>query len=352
MSAAALHCIAPSLAHVCPVWSRILIIDPKKGGGLELDNLVRLAANAVRKERCYVLLAGAGVSKDAGQATAWDILMETAKFLRAAEDGDQDQPIEEWFTASQHAGESYSSMIAALHPNQAEQQAFLGRQLRVRRPGRAHELIAELARRGVLRAVMTTNLDDLLETALRAREIEVQVVATDADFEHATPLIHCHSFRVYKPHGSLGLGPLRNTPADVATLPPAVATELSRVVDDHGVIVVGYAGVDPGIMEVLRNRRRNLYPVYWMHLGANAPPVAVEALGETLVSVPIVGAGAALDLMIHVQDSLARLASTAALIDPAPRRSVHLCRPNGCCCPHPRLYARALPGSSAPVAKA
>jgi hypothetical protein len=283
-----------------------------------VDPLIRLAANAAPKERRYVLIAGAGVSKDAGQATGWDILLETARLIRAAEGGDQTQSIEEWFLASPHARESYASMVEALYPNPAEQQAFLARSLHVTKPGRAHEAIAELARRGVLRAIITSNFDDLLERALRTRGLDVQVVASEADFEHVSPLIHCTQFRVYKPHGTLGLGTLRNTPADVAALPAPVATELQRVLDDHGLIVVGYAGADPGIMDLLSRRRRNLYPVYWMHLEEQPPNAATAALNETLVSVPITGGGTALEMLLHVQDSLARMASTGSLLDPAP----------------------------------
>lgn len=282
---------------------------------MDIDPLVRLAANAVAGERKYILLAGAGLSKDAGQHTAWDIVMEAAKLIRAATHEDSELPLQDWFLASQYAGMTYAEMISRLYPNATEQQAFLERMLTVRAPGRAHNAIAELCRRGILRSIVTTNFDILLETALRERGIEPQVIASDMDFQNAIPLIHCQTVRVYKPHGTLGTGRLRNTPADVNELPTEIASELLRVFDDHGIIVVGYGGAEQGLMKVLQGRRRNLYPVYWMHLEGGLPTKATEVCGDALFSVQIQGASAALDNLIAVQDRLNRISSTGASID-------------------------------------
>lgn len=38
-----------------------------------MNSLIRLAANALPGEKKYVLFAGAGVSKDAGIPTVWDL---------------------------------------------------------------------------------------------------------------------------------------------------------------------------------------------------------------------------------------------------------------------------------------
>jgi hypothetical protein len=46
-----------------------------------LPPLVKLATSAVPGEAKYVCLAGAGLSKDAGLPTAWDLMLETAALL-------------------------------------------------------------------------------------------------------------------------------------------------------------------------------------------------------------------------------------------------------------------------------
>ena len=76
-------------------------------------------------------------------------------------------------------------------------------------PGKAHRLIADLAKLGVLRCVITTNFDDMIEKALREAGLDYQVI-TEENLESSEPLIQCPVFRIYKPHGTIGSGRLRN----------------------------------------------------------------------------------------------------------------------------------------------
>lgn len=233
-----------------------------------MNPLIQLAASALPGEKKYILFAGAGVSKDAGVPTAWDLMLETAKLLFCA-DGNTGNPsiseLSEWFVNSAYAEMSYSDLIGSVYPQHPEQQAFLSKFLGVSKPGDAHHLIAELARRDILRAIITTNFDNYLEQALEQLQIPVQVISNDDDLLHSEPLIHCKAFRIYKPHGTLGRGSLRNTPEDLKSLSPAMEEELIRVTGEHGVIVLGYSGADPGIMTVLRERKRNWYPLFWVN---------------------------------------------------------------------------------------
>jgi hypothetical protein len=101
--------------------------------------LVTLAANATRGSRRYVLLAGAGLSKDAGLPTAWDLMLRTARLLRAREEGDasSDDNIEAWFCSSRCATMRYDELIGGLYPTSAAQQAFMRDELKSSEPGRA-----------------------------------------------------------------------------------------------------------------------------------------------------------------------------------------------------------------------
>ena len=75
--------------------------------------LVTLAANATRGDHRYVCLAGAGLSKDAGLPTAWDLMLKTAKLLRANEEGDFaiGEDIQTWFNKSPYANMRYDELI-------------------------------------------------------------------------------------------------------------------------------------------------------------------------------------------------------------------------------------------------
>lgn len=247
-----------------------------------MNPVVKLAASALPGEKKYVLFAGAGVSKDAGMPTAWDLMLKTARLLYAA-DGNPGESelsqadVEKWFVGSEYAKKTYSELIGTLYPTYPEQQSFLKDCFGNPDPGESHKLIAELARRGIIRAIVTTNFDSCIEKALHQAGLEVQVISTDEDLVHSEPLIHCKAVRVYKPHGDLGKGMLRNTPADLMRLSPAMERELVRLLSEHGVVVLGYAGADEGIRRVFRERNRTYYPVFWVD-----PRQPAEAMAEIL----------------------------------------------------------------------
>ena len=162
-----------------------------------LPPLVKLGTSATPGESKYVCLAGAGLSKDAGLPTAWDLMLETAALLRVA-DEDDGTDLQTWFLNSRYKDFRYSELIGEFFTSSVEQQSFIREKLRANEPGKAHLLLAELARLKVLRCIITTNFDDLIEQALGKVGLSVQVISNDEDLEHSEPLIHCKQFRVLK----------------------------------------------------------------------------------------------------------------------------------------------------------
>jgi hypothetical protein len=228
--------------------------------------IVKLAANALPGENKYVLFAGAGVSKDAGIPTAWDLMLKTASLLYAAENDsiDVDINLRDWFIKSPYSNMEYSELIEKIYPHYPAQQNFLDQYLTKNDTGEAHRYIAELARRNIIRAIITTNFDHHIEKALEEKGLKIQVISTDDDLRNSEPLIHCKAIRIYKPHGTLGKGALKNTPKDLEKLSPIMEKELIRVLSEHGVIVLGYSGRDKGIQTVFNERSYAYYPLFWV----------------------------------------------------------------------------------------
>jgi hypothetical protein len=273
-----------------------------------LPPLVKLATSAVPGEAKYVCLAGAGLSKDAGLPTAWDLMLATAALLRVHEPDSGDSDIQTWFLSSRFKDMSYSELIGGMFASSVEQQSFVREKLRAERPGKAHLLLAELARRKVLRCIITTNFDDLIERALTDAGLSVQVISNDDDLDHSEPLIHCKDFRVYKPHGTIGVGRLRNTPADLERLSKKMERELVQVLRDHGLMVLGYSGSDESILKVFRKRKHRFYPTFWVN--PSEPPASIPPLfaSETFVHVPCKGASAVLTDLLDTYRRLMALA--------------------------------------------
>lgn len=176
-----------------------------------LNPIVKLAASALPGDKKYILFAGAGVSKDAGIPTSWDLMLKTASLLYAVENKeiDTDVDLEKWFMESKYAAMEYSKLIGQIYPKYPDQQSFLKDYLNKKEIGEAHKGIAELARRGFIRAIVTTNFEHYIERALEEIGLERQVISTDEDLKNSEPLIHCKAVRVYKPHGDLGQGALK-----------------------------------------------------------------------------------------------------------------------------------------------
>lgn len=277
-----------------------------------MNPIVKLAASALPGEKKYILFAGAGVSKDAGIPTAWDLMLKTAGLLHAA-DSDVVGPnvdLEEWFIRSEYAQMEYSELIEKIYPNYPDQQDFLKEYLNNYEVGQAHRGIAELARREIIRAVITTNFDHYIERALEEKGLVTQVISTDEDLKNSEPLIHCKSVRIYKPHGDLGHGALKNTPKDLEKLSPLMEKELTGVLGEHGVIVLGYSGRDKGIQKIFRERSYSYYPLFWVNPSPPEGEIKDTLESKDYTYIPCTGASQFIDDFLQLLERLKDLAPT------------------------------------------
>lgn len=233
-----------------------------------MNPIVKLIANALPGEKSYVLFVGAGVSKDANIPTSWDLMLKTAGLLYLAENPgkkiNSNINLEKWLMDSVYAEMGFSEIMELIYSKNLEQQNFLNKYLNKYDIGESHKGIAELARRGIIRTIITTNFDHYIEKAIENLSFDIQVISSDDDLKNVEPLIQCKSLRIYKVHGNLGCGKLRNTPKDLESLSPLMEQEIIRVLSEHGVIVLGYSGRDIGIKKVFEKRKNNYYPVYWV----------------------------------------------------------------------------------------
>ncbi|MBZ0270540.1 SIR2 family protein [bacterium] len=282
-------------------------------------SIIRLAANARPGKKQWILVVGAGVSKDAGIHTAWDLMMEIAAKLYVLK-GRTGRPdpdmLEAWFLGSEYAEKSFSELTSEIYSTDAQRRSFLDDYIGGKPAGEAHQLIAELARRGILRAIVTTNFDCCIENALHAKNLKPQVIVSDADVEGCEPLEHCYRVRIYKPHGSLDRGDLlRVTPAELAALPKKMTAELRRRFSEHGVIVLGYAGLDKGLQSIIERRKTNHFPLCW--IDPNAPIPSVDEYLTRTNSDCVTGIGAA-DFLRSFLDAADRLDALAGTLEGQP----------------------------------
>jgi SIR2-like domain len=125
------------------------------------------------------------------------------------------------------AGENYFPLLEVLDADQTNAH---------------HQAVAELARRGSCRGVVTTNFDTLLERAFRAAGVECETFETPEDFRQS-PKGVCP---IYKIHGSVAAaaGLVDTVSQKLRGLPFAVRARLIDLYHRCHVLVIGFSGAD------------------------------------------------------------------------------------------------------------
>lgn len=241
---------------------------------MPLDPIVSLSVALAEAPGSYAFLVGSGVSRDAGVPTGADVFRLALGDLYRLETVSEQTPTPEelhtWLVEGEREALGYSDILELIAPDAATRRDYLAKHFGGVEPGPTHERLAELAVRGVVRVFVTPNFDRLLERALQARGIEPVVVTSDGDLDVAPGREHADCY-ILKPHGDYLQQTIRNTPAELAALPPAMTAELEEVLSRYGVVVLGYSGSDGAITQVLRSRRSR-YGVYWLARGELAEP--------------------------------------------------------------------------------
>ncbi|HWX88338.1 MAG TPA: SIR2 family protein [Solirubrobacteraceae bacterium] len=264
---------------------------------MPLDPIVSLSVALAEAPGSCACLLGAGVSVDAQIPTAWDIRQDGFRKLYRQETGSDTTPTDEqltqWLQEHGHGDLDYSSLLDQIAPDPAVRRELLAGYFKAAKPGQAHERLADLAADGYVRVFITTNFDRLLEDALTARGISPVVVSDDGTLANAPRREHADAF-IVKVHGDYMQETIRNTPTELAELPPELTTELRAIVDHYGLLIIGWRGADPALAAIVRARSPSRYGVWW--LSRSDPPAdpgttVIDAVGARLIVRPD-GAGA------------------------------------------------------------
>ena len=130
-------------------------------------------------------------------------------------------------------------------------------------PTLAHRAIADLVRDGLIRVLVTTNFDRLLENALRERGVEPTVVDSVDALQGAVPLTHAPCYLV-KLHGDYKDARIRNTDGELADYPAALDALLDRIFDEHGVVVCGWSAEwDEALRRAMTRAPSRRYSLFW-----------------------------------------------------------------------------------------
>lgn len=226
------------------------------------------------------MLLGAGISRSTGVKTAWEVLQELIRraSVVAGETVAQD-PIT-WWTETTGEAPTYPAVLAEVASTQDERRALLTEFFvrspseladGVKVPSEGHQAVARLVAAGLVRVILTTNFDLLVEEALRANGIEPVVASTPEAIEGMEPL-HAQRCVVVHLHGDYLNPGILNTEDELGSYAPATERRIQQVFDEYGLIVIGWSAAwDRALVALLKAAAPPRYASWWVEPGPLSP---------------------------------------------------------------------------------
>ena len=280
-----------------------------------IDPLTGLAFAVQAQPGVYAVLLGSGVSRAAQIPTGWGVTTELIRRLATVQGATIETDPADWYQSIFGKPVGFSDLLAALAPSRSDRRAILSEFIDPsparpdeRRPTAAHRALARLACTGRVRVFLTTNFDRLLEQALSEEGVNPLVVANAAQAAGAPPFQHVDAV-VVKLHGDyLDPDSMLVTEDELVAYDPAVAGRLSRVVEDHGLVVCGWSGDwDPALRDALVSATARRYPLYFATVGALSTAAAAVITARSGIEVPIADADAFFTELEHRVTAIERL---------------------------------------------
>jgi hypothetical protein len=168
----------------------------------------------------------------------------------------------------------YSAVFEKVYPDRDSRARFVREQLAGRRPHPGQHALAALVAAGLAPVLITTNFDTLLEDAVRpalALDPDARLTVLDPESSSRVPFTIATDALplLMKIHGDLGAVTVKNTSAELAVQDKQLRLATLTLLGRFGLIVAGYSGRDPAVMEMLRDvlKQPSPYPggLTWVH---------------------------------------------------------------------------------------
>ena len=265
-----------------------------------IEKLTTLAFSMYSNKGAYALLLGSGISRSSGIPSGWEVEERLIQMLGESQGVTEQENWHQWYRERYGEPASYSSLLGALATTPTERVQLMRpffepteeeRELGRKEPTKAHRAIAQLAKEGYIRVILTTNFDRLLEKALEAEGVTPQVISHEGAIAQATPLVHSDRPTIVKINGDYMGCNFRNTTEELDEYPEEMKLYLQRVFEDYGLVTCGWSGDwDKGLIRILEDARRSRYASFFTYVGAETE--VLKALSEKLEgeTMPIKGA--------------------------------------------------------------
>lgn len=241
-----------------------------------IDPIHSLAFALQSNRGIYAVLLGSGVSRSAGILTGWEITLDLIQKVAVLQGETVVSKPESWYQEKFGKEPDYSELLENLAKTAVERQQLLRsywepneeeREEGKKQPTAAHHAIAALVERGLVKVIITTNFDSLIESALREQSIVPKIISTPDHVQGMLPLIHTECC-VFKIHGDYLDSRILNTPNELASYPHEFNRLLDRIFDEFGLIVCGWSAEwDGALREAIFRTPSRRFTTYWTARG-------------------------------------------------------------------------------------
>lgn len=219
-----------------------------------VDDLISFIKNRYQNEPNYSLLLGAGASVSSGIKSASELIEMWSKEIceSNAKRGDVSDTKEDFFKKESwyDARNEYSSLFEKQYDLPRQRRMFIEKIVDGKMPSIGYSYLLKLIEKSYFRTVFTTNFDDLLNQSFYSHSSERPIVcAHDSSINSIS--VTSKRPKIIKLHGDYLFDDIKNTLKETESLEGNIKDKFIEFAKDYGLIVVGYAGNDRSVMDVL-----------------------------------------------------------------------------------------------------
>ena len=261
-----------------------------------IEKLTTLAFSMYFNKGAYALLLGSGISRSAGIPSGWEVEEKLIQMLGDLQKVYGVKDWHQWYKERYGGPASYSSLLGELATTPTERESLMKpffepteeeRESGKKEPTKAHRAIAQLAKEGYIRVILTTNFDRLLEMALEAEGVTPQVITHEGDIAQRTPLVHSDRPTIVKINGDYMDCKFRNTTEELDEYPEEMKQYLQRIFEDYGLVTCGWSGDwDKGLIRLMEGAPHPRYSSFFTSVGeagAGLKSLSLSREGETML---------------------------------------------------------------------
>ena len=203
----------------------------------------------------FSILLGAGASVTSGIRSGQTLINEWKKQVYEESENKEHLNLESFFSSGNapdwyEESNAYSALFENRYDLQRHRRMFVEHEVSGKTPSIGYAYLVKLIECGFFNTVFTTNFDDLLNEAFyRFSKNRPIVCAHDSSISGVT--VTSSRPKIIKLHGDYLFDNIKTTLRETESLEMNMKMKFQEFAKDFGLIVVGYAGHDRSIMDIL-----------------------------------------------------------------------------------------------------